>query len=144
MKLNLNGKEFNDIEHLLGGFITKEQEGQLKFGMLASPNLPFNEAMQILQSVTLTLLNTFIAQKPEAKEDIYDAYNFMASSILNQIIPDSELRYDLTEEAVLLAEKELIEGKFDAMSDEDKAKATEQIEKLKERLKTINADSKEV
>lgn len=133
MNLKLNDVEFKDIKDLLGGFIT-ETDKDLKFNLIASPNLSFNVAMQLLQSMTINLLTAFIEQKPEAKNDVYDAYNFMASSVLNNLIPDKELRMDVTEEAILNTEIATIEKKYDALSEDEKKKALEQIDTIKKRL----------
>lgn len=135
MKLKLNEMEFDNIEHLLGGFITKEDADKLKFNLIASPDLSFNVAMQLLQSMTYQLLYAFSKQKPEAANDIYDAYNFMASSILEQLIPGKELRPDMDEEAILELEVKNIEKQFDELSEEDKKVALEKIEEIKKRLK---------
>ena len=55
MNLKLNDMEFKDIIQLLGGFVTKENEDLLKFNLIASPDLTFNNAMQLLQSMTSRL-----------------------------------------------------------------------------------------
>lgn len=135
MKLKLNEMEFNDIVQLLGGFITKENEDLLKFNLIASPDLTFNNAMQLLQSMTYQILYAFMKQKPEARDDIYDAYNFMASSVLEQLIPDKQLRADIDEEAILELEVKKIEEQFDKLSDEEKEVALKKIEEIKTRLK---------
>lgn len=135
MKLKLNEMEFDNIEHLLGGFIIKENTDKLKFNLVATPDLSFNVAMQLLQSMTYQILYAFSKQKPEAANDIYDAYNFMASSILEQLIPGKELRPDMDEEAILELEVKNIEKQFDELSEEDKKVALEKIEEIKKRLK---------
>ena len=139
MILKVNDAEFKDVKDLLGGFITNEQnsEGAVQFNLIASPDLSFNVAMQLLQSITHQLLYAFITQKPEAKEDVYDAYNFMASSILNSIIPDKELRPDIDEEAILELESKKIEEEFDKLTPEQKEKALSNIETIKARLNEI-------
>lgn len=133
MNLKLNDVEFKDIKDLLGGFITKEQES-LKFNLIASPDLTFNTAMQLLQSMTYQLLYTFATQKPKALNDIYDAYNFMASSILEQLIPDKELRKDISEEAILELEAKKIEEQFESLTPEQKEEALKHIDAIKKRL----------
>jgi len=137
MNLKLNDVEFKNIKDLLGGFITKDQE-QLKFNLIATPDLSFNTAMQLLQSMTYQLLYTFAKQKPEARNDIYDAYNFMASSILEQLIPDKEIKLDITEEAILELEEAKIKERFDSLTDSEKEVALEKIEAIKKRLKDAN------
>ena len=126
--------EYKNIDRLIAGFVTGEQKDKLKFHLIASPNITFNEAMQIIQSVTTQFLTAVITQNPEAKEDIYDAYNFMASSVLNNIIPDYQLRKDLDEEAILETEQKIIDEQFEKMTPEQKAAAIKDIEVMKERL----------
>lgn len=137
MNAKFNDLEFKDITNLIAGFTVKDQDS-LKFNLIASPDLRFNDAMQLIQSMTYQILYAFIQQKPEAKDDVYDAYNFMASTILQNLIPDSELRPDITEEAILELEAKKIEEQYKALTPEQKDKALENIDKLKEYLK--NAD----
>lgn len=113
MKLKIEDQEFDNIQDLLAGFITEEQKDKLKFHVLASPTLDFNTAFQLIQSITINILTAFIKQHPEATEDVYDAYNFMASSVLNNIIPDKELREDLSAEAILELENKKLKKKND-------------------------------
>lgn len=134
MNVKFNDLEFKDVVNLISGFTVKDQEA-LKFNFVASPNLTFNDAMQLIQSMTYQLLYAFITQKPEAKEDVYDAYNFMASTILQNLIPDKELRADITEEAILELETKKIEEQYKALTPEQKAEALKNIDKLKEHLK---------
>lgn len=134
MNVKFNDLEFKDVVNLISGFTVKDQEA-LKFNFVASPNLTFNDAMQLIQSMTYQLLYAFIKQKPEAKEDVYDAYNFMASTILQNLIPDKELRADITEEAILELETKKIEEQYKALTPEQKAEALKNIDKLKEHLK---------
>jgi hypothetical protein len=140
MNLKLNDMEFKDIIQLLGGFVTKENEDLLKFNLIASPDLTFNTAMQLLQSMTMQILFAFKQQKPEALNDIYDAYNFMASSVLEQLIPDREIRMDLDEEAILELEVKKIEERFEELTAEQKEEALAKIEAIKARLKNGNKE----
>lgn len=144
MNLKVNDKEFNDIQHLVGGFITKEQDGELKYNLIASPDLPFNVAMQLLQTVTYQVLTAFAEQKPEALNDIYDAYNFMASTLLEYLIPDRELRPDITNDAILELEAKKIEEEYAKLTPEQKEQALKNIEELKEKLSNVKTDNKEV
>ena len=134
MEARFDNLEYKNIDKLIAGFITKEQKDQLKFHMIASPNITFNEAMQIIQSVTTHFLTAVIKQNPNVKEDIYDAYNFMASSVLNNLIPDYELRRDLDEEAIIELEKQKIDEEFAKMTPKQKEKALKDIDAMKKRL----------
>lgn len=134
MVAKFDNLEYKNIDRLLCGFVTEEQKDKLKFHFIASPNLTFNDAMQIIQSITVQFLTAVIKQNPDAKEDIYDAYNFMASSVLQSLIPDHELRKDLDEEAILATERAMIEEQYAKMTPEQKEKALKDIETLKETL----------
>lgn len=134
MEARFDNLEFKNIDKLIAGFVTGEQKDKLKFHMIASPNITFNDAMQIIQSVTTHFLTAVIKQNPKIKEDVYDAYNFMASSVLNNLIPDYQLRKDMDEEAILETEKKMIEEQFAKMTPEQKVKALEDIESMKARL----------
>lgn len=133
MNLKFNEKEFTNVEDLLAGFIMKDGD-QTKFNLVASPTLQFNVAMQIIQSITINLLTAFIKGKPEAVDDIYDAYNFMASSVLNNLIPEKALRKDLDEEAILKAEEDMLDKAIAKMPAKDKKAALKKIEEVKARL----------
>lgn len=137
MKLTIEDQTYTDIKDLVAGFVTDGQAESLKFHLLASPTLTFDMAFQLIQSITINILHAFVEQKPEALEDVYDAYNFMASSILNNIIPDKELRKDLTAEAIIKAEDELIKKKAQKASAKDKAAAKKKIDKLKKDVKNV-------
>jgi hypothetical protein len=134
MEARFDNLEYKNIDKLIAGFITEEQKDKLKFHMIASPNITFNDAMQIIQSVTTHFLTAVIKQNPDLKEDVYDAYNFMASSVLNNLIPDYQLRKDMDEEAIMAMEKQMIEEEFAKMTPEQKEKALKDIEDIKARL----------
>ena len=134
MEARFDNLEYKNIDKLIAGFVTGEQKDQLKFHMIASPKITFNEAMQIIQSVTTHFLTAVIKQHPDATEDIYDAYNFMASSVLNNLIPDYQLRKDLDEEAIMELEKQKIDEEFAKMTPEQKEKALKDIDEMKKRL----------
>ena len=79
-----------------------------------------------LEDITLTLLgvlNGATAQvstlvyenEPESlqplRQELFDMFNFQFSQFLNNVFPEISLRPDLTEEAILKAENDLIEQK---------------------------------
>ena len=134
MEARFDNLEYKNIDKLIAGFVTGEQKDKLKFHMIASPNITFNDAMQIIQSVTTHFLTAVIKQNPKIKEDVYDAYNFMASSVLNNLIPDYQLRRDMDEEAIMAMEKKMIEDEFSKMTPEQKEKALKDIDEMKARL----------
>lgn len=131
MKLIYNDKEF-DPQTLLAAFI---EDDETKFTLLTSPNLTFEDGMQLLQSLSHALLFAYAKQKPEAIEHIYYAYNMMASSLLNNLCPDMEKNKDLDADAILKAQAETLE----------KTKTSEEVEeyvkKKKEELRgTLSGD----
>lgn len=134
MKIKFEDKEYDKVQDLIAGFVTTEQEGELQFNLVASPELTFNTSMQLLMSMTINLLNAFKESHPDAKEDLYDAYNFMATSVLNTIIPEKELRQDIDEEAILKAQEQVIEEAYAKLSEEEKQAALENIAKIRDRL----------
>lgn len=134
MEAKFDKLEYKNIDKLIAGFITKEQKDQLKFHMIASPDISFNEAMQIIQSITTHFLTAIIKQNPKLKEDVYDAYNFMASSVLNNLIPDYELRRDMDEEAIMQTESKMIEEQFSKMTPEQRAQTLKDIDAVRARL----------
>lgn len=135
MKIKFEEQEFTDVKDMICGFIKKGEGDALKYNFAASPDLTFNTAMQLLQTMTHNLLTAFISQKPEAKQDVYDAYNFMASSILNNIMPEENMGMDISEEAILKTEEELITSRYDSLSADEKERADEHLKKLRLRLK---------
>lgn len=77
--------------------------------------MPIDDLMPILFTVQLAFMNQFMQQveasgelKPnqiqDLKEDLYDKYNAGASNVLYLFAPDTELRPDLTVEAMKAAE----------------------------------------
>lgn len=96
-----------------------------------SPDLTFEYAMRLLGTLGIHILNTYAAAHPEAKEQMYYAYNFMASNVLAAFIPEDKLRPDLTAEAIVKAENELIEEKYSQINRENRRKAKKEINKVK-------------
>lgn len=74
-------------------------------------------------SFQLNAMNTFINQISEedreaVKEDLYDKYNAAASNVLELFGPEFELRPDLTTQAILKAENEIIETEYEKLKSE--------------------------
>jgi hypothetical protein len=69
----------------------------------------FSDAMSLLMSASLHAMKKTAEQYPDLKEDIYDEFNHSASKILEEFIPDHELRPDLTAEAIKKYENEILE-----------------------------------
>ena len=74
---------------------------------------------QDLSAILLTgILNSLIyfvnkqeteEEKRACAEELYDMFNLQASALLEQLIPDKELRPDLTAEAIMRAENEILD-----------------------------------
>lgn len=134
MQAKFDNLEYKNIDALIAGFITGTQKGKQKFHLIASPNIQYMTAMQIIQSVTTHFLTALMKQYPDAKDDIFDHYNAMASSVLNNIMPGYERRPDMDEEAIMETERRMIEEAYAKMTPEEKEKALKDIEEMKARL----------
>jgi hypothetical protein len=83
--------------------ISNNKKGVL---LKADEDLSFDQGMELLMTATLALMNDFSdkVQNPEHKqkvmERIYGNYNMAASSLLDQFMPENELRPELTAEAI--------------------------------------------
>ena len=74
---------------------------------------------QDLSAMLLTgILNSFTyfvnkqeseEEKKACAEELYDMFNLQASALLERLIPDKELRPDLTAEAIMRAENEILD-----------------------------------
>lgn len=75
--------------------------------------LNFPLAFQLLFTAQLRIMQTLLSSVPEesqeaVKADLYDKYNYSASNVLSYFAPDIEMRPDLTAEAIMKAEDELM------------------------------------
>ena len=104
-----------------------------------TPELEASLALQLLGTLALHLLNAYyqaaqgslnLADKDSAialtgiKESMYDAADNVFSSVLAQFYPEAP-RMSIEDEAILELTNKLINERYDAMSDEDKAKYSE-------------------
>jgi hypothetical protein len=83
-------------------------------------------AMQLLFSAQLRILQTAVEKAPDDLKDklkgyFYDVYNLEASGVLALFAPEIEMRPDLTAEAILAAENQIL--------DQVKAEKAEKAEK---------------
>ena len=108
-----------------------------------TPELEASLALQLLGTLALHLLNAYyqaaqgslnLADKDSAialtgiKESMYDAADNVFSSVLAQFYPEAP-RMSIEDEAILELTNKLINERYDAMSDEDKAKYSEAYNK---------------
>ena len=70
-------------------------------------NTTLQAQMQLFQSI---LSQATEDEQPKLKGELYDMYNLAASAFLEAFDPDSELRPDLTAEAILKAENEILDS----------------------------------
>lgn len=73
----------------------------------------FPLAFQLLFTAQLRIMQNLLETVPEldreaVKADLYDKYNYSASNVLSYFAPEIELRPDLTAEAIMKAEDELM------------------------------------
>ena len=108
-----------------------------------TPELEASLALQLLGTLALHLLNAYyqaaqgslnLADKDSAialtgiKESMYDAADHVFSRVLAQFYPEAP-RMSIEDEAILELTNKLINERYDAMSDEDKAKYSEAYNK---------------
>ena len=77
---------------------------------MASENITAPDYLNITLMAQLNLFNNLV-QQGASKAELYDLYNEAASAFLKTFAPDITLRPDLTEEAILKAENELLAAK---------------------------------
>lgn len=126
----IDGKEHKDITEAI--FIMKNKEGNLAASLTAG--LSAMDAIEMLATLSHYVLQMYGKAKPEAKEALYDAYNFAASNVLASFIPDHELRPDITQEALMEMENQIINKKYDKLSNTQKKRGKTVVKKVKEDL----------
>lgn len=98
-------------------------------GIIGSENLNFMDALRLIGSATLQIMNDVDATIKENAKDsgeyeqahgkIYDMYNFMAGNILDQFDGTRSPATDLTAEAILRAENEILDEKVPTIEPEE-------------------------
>lgn len=78
-----------------------------------SRDVNFEELMQVIFAGTIALMNTLTEQVPEedrpaAKEELYDMLNIAASNALSVFAPEIDMRPNLTVDAIMKAEDDII------------------------------------
>lgn len=83
--------------------------------MMSSEELTAVDFVNITLSTQMQIFKSIVNQAKDAEEaeaiveDLYDMYNQAASAFLTAFAPDLELRPDLTAEAILKAENEILD-----------------------------------
>lgn len=92
--------------------IKQDKDGKVK--LKTDQPLSIDQVMDLLMTASLAALNGF-ADQIENKEHrqrikglLYDNFNEAASAVLMEFMPDNELRPDLTEQAILEKEDEIM------------------------------------
>lgn len=94
-------------------------------GLQVSTDKPCNilDTLQLTFSAQLGLLNRELTNHPDneeirqaIKEDLYDKYNYGASTVLEKFAPEIDKSPDLTVQAILEAENKIIDRRYSAMS----------------------------
>jgi hypothetical protein len=96
------------------------------------------QAETLTQILTTVLLNVYrnvvksapIEHKKEVSDAVYDMFNVTASNLLTQFDPTSDLRPDLTAEAIKKAEDEILTTHFNSLTPEQQNHFKEQKEKM--------------
>lgn len=86
--------------------IKYDENGKTEVNMKNKIDLP--ELIQVLLSLCLEAMTKVAKEAPELKEDIYDKFNYGASTVLSLFAPELELRPNLTAQAILEAENKII------------------------------------
>lgn len=82
---------------------------------LASDKFTPDEFINTTLQAQMQLFQSILSQAPEdeqlkLKGELYDMYNQAASAFLEAFAPETELRPDLTAEAILKAENEILDS----------------------------------
>ena len=96
----------------MGKMISITQDGM----MLSSEELHVADYINITLAAQLNMFNDILHRTDEedrerTRGELYDMYNLAASAFLKAFAPEFELRPDLTEEAILRAENEILKEK---------------------------------
>ncbi len=116
--MNAHIAEPKATQQPLEATITLEIKGN-SLSVNTSQGITLPDAMQALCSAACSMLRQthqhISANLPEGvtsekvKEDLYDMANLMFSNVLSQFAPEIEMRPDLTCEAILKAENEILD-----------------------------------
>ena len=91
-----------------------EHEGH-RLEVTTDRNYTLPEMIDVLFKVALFGMNETVKQVPSAKAQVYDMVNYKATALLENFAPEYEMRSDLSVEAVVKAENELIEDELSKM-----------------------------
>ena len=81
-------------------------------GITASPKLTFGDALRLIGTATLALMNGVVDANNDdekVKGEVYDMYNTLAGNILDAFDGDRSPATDLTAQAILEAENAILD-----------------------------------
>lgn len=78
-------------------------------------NYTLPEMIDELFQTALFGMRETLKAAPQAKAQIFDMVNYKASALLEHFAPEYELRPDLTTEAIMKAENEILEDEMSKM-----------------------------
>jgi len=97
----------------------------IKDGQVTTHNkvpIPIFDTIEVFLKVTLAAMNQVVSNaseeaRPKVKEDLYELFNIAASNTLAIFAPEIEMRPDLTVQAILEKENEIImQGRAPALT----------------------------
>ena len=89
------------------------KDDKVKLSMKHPLTLP--KFLQVFQTGILTALNSFLESadnKEKAKQELFDLYNTACSNTLHYFAPEYDLHPNLTSQAILRAENEIIDEEY--------------------------------
>lgn len=146
----MNIKLGEDSVDVLSYLFIGEQEvnGARKACVSVCPSTPFTTALDLYATLGKQLLDGYLISalknpenklsEAELKEKFYDAFNVYVSNVLAAFIPDKDLRPDMTMDAIMQKENEMIEEKYSHINRENRRKAAKNIAREKKRLSKMS------
>lgn len=141
MKIKIESKELEVDQLLCIGRTDKESD---KCFVTVAPGTTIADAFQLLHTLSLQLLNNYtvaanegqlpanptkeqLAKFVSIKQQLYSMYNEAVSSVLQLYAPEFELRPDVTTEAIMRAEEEVVNERYNKMNREQRRAAHQEF-----------------
>jgi hypothetical protein len=146
MNIKLGDDSLDVLSYLFIG--EQEINGERKACVSVCPSTPFTTALDLYATLGKQILDGYLISalknpdnklsESELKEKFYDAFNVYVSNVLAAFIPDKDLRPDMTMDAIMSKENEIIEEKYSHINREDRRKAARNIAREKKRLSKMS------
>ncbi len=137
MKIKIESQEVDAKQFICVG---KESDKDDKCFITIAPGTTVADAFRLLHTLSLQMLNNYTVaanggQLPEAptkeqlakfvsiKQQLYSMYNDAVSSVLQLYAPEFELRPDVTAEAIMRAENDIINERYNKLNREQRRAA---------------------